>query len=253
MDNATYLKKLSKLLKGLERSSRNEILREIKLSLNDMPDATLESRFGPVEKLANEYLEDVNIPPSKFKWLYVSAKYCLMLFAVLVIAVIGLIYWLSQQTDQFDYADLQAPELLQTQWQSLSGVRELNIEQSSTVIYGSSDAVISFSCARDGQNSLMVDTEGVVNVFQNECLLRVPAHIVKINIEQSTVVLNNLASGKDITIFQTNLRIVDPSNYTISSQISQCEDQVASQTLSGKNQLNLTASQCLIEPYSPKM
>ena len=253
MDNATYLKKLSKLLKGLERGSRNEILREIKLSLNDMPDATLESRFGPVEKLANEYLEDVNIPPSKFKWLYVGAKYFLMLFAVLVIAVTGLIYWLSQQTDQFDYADLQAPALLQTQWQSLSGVRELNIEHSSTVIYGSSDAAMSFSCARDGQNPLTVDTEGVVNVFQNECLLRIPANLIKINAEQAMVVLNSISSGKALNIFQTNLRIVDPSNYTISGQISQCEDQVASQTLSGKKQLNLAASQCLIEPYAPKM
>ncbi|MCO4838411.1 MAG: hypothetical protein KC426_10020 [Oceanospirillaceae bacterium] len=252
MDNTTYLKKLSKLLNSLDRNSKNEILREIKLSLNDMPNATLESRFGPVEKLAKEYLEDANIPPSKLKWFYVGAKYFLIAFAVLVIAVVGLIYWLSQQTDQFDYADLQAPELMQKKWQSLSGVRELNIKQASIVIYGSSDNAMSFSCARDKHKPLKVDAAGVVDVFQNECLLRIPTDIVNINAEQSMVVLNNLASGKDITIFQTNFRIVDPSNYTISGKVSQCDNQVASQTLSGQTQLKLTASQCLIESYTPK-
>eukprot|EP00494_Astrolonche_serrata_P012867 UN12976 len=115
MNNEQYISALKRALSGLEKNSRDEILREIRSHLQETAETeTLEKRFGPVEELASQYLDGESISPSMNQRISKAGKTVLLVtggfftLCVLVIVSMAIIY--SQDT--FNYSDKS--ELAQT-------------------------------------------------------------------------------------------------------------------------------------------
>ena len=109
----------------MPKKERDEILEEISSHIEDTSQngQSLIERLGTPESLAAKYLEDQILKPSitqktgsfaKGKLLFVGS-----ITVIIVITIIALKYFIS--TDEFDYANEEAPELIEgnEQWSTL--------------------------------------------------------------------------------------------------------------------------------------
>ena len=252
MNDIQYLKLLKKNLAGLDRKTKQDILLEIGSSADDKVQDSLYVRFGSPESLAQKYLEDVIIKPSLQQRLWRVSKLFMMVFGLLLLIVIGVILWFINQKDDFDYGNINAQELQNKTWHSLTGAQALNISQAQVVLYPSQSNMVEFSCARDEQRLLKVSADGVIHIEQNQCFLRIPNSVNNISTSQTELILNAITGDKALDIFQTNIRIVQPFHYTVITDLNQCMQEFPLSSLVGKATMTLKGKQCSIEAYEAK-
>ncbi len=210
MNHVHYLSELKKALRGIDRQTRDDILREIKGHLAEMdPDASAEARFGTPEQLAEQYLQDETVsPPISNKVVSTGKKLLVWLSVMVTLIAIGLLAagWYFSR-DKFDYADENAAELSPTQagWHSTNWQSEpaIDIKQAHVVVYWHEHPTLRWNCSRSQQF-----TEGeVIRVEQNQCLFFLPKQFSQLRATQANVVLVRPNASLEATTMQSKLRL----------------------------------------------
>ncbi len=214
MNDKLYIAALKRALSGLERKSRDEILREIRSHMQDTQGAeTLEERFGPVEDLANQYLDGEPLPPSVGARLGNISKTVLLIiggtFVTCVLIIVVLVAFYSG--DKFDYADKTALalEIKPGDW-SAQDWREpvdLEIDQAHVVLYWHDAQEIRWYC--EGRDEIEPVSGRQLKVRHGYCLIQLPLQEAVLDITQSDVVLVQPGAPVRVQIRQGELRIAE--------------------------------------------
>lgn len=211
MTNDQYITTLNKALSGLDSTSRNDIVQEIK-SHEAESGSSLFDRFGSPEALAEQYLEGETIKtPVTQKVAGLGKKMFLwvgILASTLILAMAFFIWNVS--SDDFNYADETAAELDQSSadWvtKDWKTGMSINIEQTSAVLYWHDQPTVRWQC--NGNEAPMLDTERLT-VRQSSCLIMLPKEDMRIVADQSQVVLVRPQASLDMKIKQSSLRIAE--------------------------------------------
>ena len=219
MNNEKYIATLRQALAGMDRLSREEILREIQSYLEDVQDTeSLESRFGPVEELARQYLDGGTLPQSISARLTNLGKKAFLGIGAVTLSLILLLTglaWLNSG-DRFDYAnemaladEVSADEWLSRDW---SDAVELEIVQAHTVLYWHDKPELRWSCK--GRDELELDPlpAEALKLRHGFCLLFLPPLATHLNVTQSDVVMIRPRASVDVDLNQASLRIVPGSD-----------------------------------------
>lgn len=219
MNNQQYIAALKRALSGMSRASREDILREIESSLEEMPDAdsqSLESRFGPVEDLARQYLDGESLPPSLGSRFGNTGRATLLFIGGATLALVCALTamaWLFSG-DKFDYADETAlqREVADGDWSSLqwSDPVELQIEQAHAVIYWHDTAQLRWHCK--GRDQPQPVPGRPIKLRHGFCLLFVPEQAISAQVSQSDVVLVRPGASLKLKMVQGELRIAENGN-----------------------------------------
>ena len=220
MTNEQYIAAMKKALEGLDRTSRDDIIKEIQSHEAESGTSLLE-RFGSPESLAEQYLEGEvlktpvikqvgGIGKSVFNFGKKMLLWVCVLISTLIFAIIYFIWNVS--SDDFNYADESAVELhvnsadwISTDW--VSGMT-VDIDQSSVVIYWHDEPTVRWQCngAKHPSTNIKKDE---LRIRQSKCLIMIPKESVKLISDQAQVVLVRPQSAVDIKIKQTGLRIAE--------------------------------------------
>lgn len=191
MTNTQFITALKKALAGLDKTSRNDIVEEIKSHAIESG-APLIEQFGTVEELASQYLDGEKIAKPFTSKIWGISKKLFMMVGLLVIGLIALIALLTYffTKDKFDYADENAAELSSNlaQWESKAWSSEINfvIDQASVVMYWHDEASLRWKCDGNGPQTL---TDNSLKIRQSHCLIYLPKVATSLDIEQSQVVM----------------------------------------------------------------
>lgn len=210
MKNEKYLKSLKNLLKDLDTNTRDQIIKEIESYINEsgVNAETLVEKFGTPEELASSYLEDMPTKKAKSK----TIKILFSIVAVFMLLIFGSIIFFNFVTsDDFDYS-IYTSDTIDTKteevWIEISDVKQLNFKQVKVVLYGSTNKNLMYSCKNDN----IVNDNGILNIKQSKCFIKLPSNDLKINSFQTNIVLIKPEKSLDINLEQSNLRIAEKQN-----------------------------------------
>lgn len=210
MNKIQYLNAFKKELRGIDSTTRNNIVLEIESHVNELGnEVLLEERFGSPKELAQQYLEEENISPTVGKKAWGISKKILIAFAMIVILLImiaAFFAWYSSR-DKFDYADMSAPELNKSSanWHSVDWNQSttINVNQARVIFYWHDENSIRWNCGE----SQDLNPAKSFKVRHDFCLIFLPKQAAKIDIKQSDVVLINPSASVEININQSKLRL----------------------------------------------
>ena len=254
MNKTQYMAKLNKLLKGIDKQTRQEILLEITSSLEELsPEAVIEEHFGSVEALAQQYLQDEIIKPSATQNMIRFSKKTFLMFGVFV-ALLLLVFYLFvkyEEKDLFDYSNLDSPELIKNgvNWHSVewAGDININIDQARVIFYWHDKKAVDWNCG-DDSNIKIVSGETFF-IRRAQCLIFIPQTSSNLTIEQSSVVFIKPLATSVIYLKQSSLRIAEKGNqydYSINLNESSAKDL---RSVDGSTSITINARQSQIKAY----
>lgn len=184
----------------MNSDSRDDILREITSYTNES-DALLEERFGPVDELAKQYLEEEKTNPRLVDKTMMIGKRLIVIiaaaFLLIILASVLTIWYVSK--DAFNYADLQSKELniKNAKWTTQEWNSDLiiNINQSKVALYWNDNNQISWNCK--GEKDIAIENN-TINIRHKNCLLFLPQQASTIHSDQGALVI--VEPSADITI-----------------------------------------------------
>ncbi|MCP4979057.1 MAG: hypothetical protein GY935_01015 [Gammaproteobacteria bacterium] len=221
MNDEHYIAALKRALSGLDRKTRDEILREIRSHMQDTHGVeTLEQRFGPVEELASQYLDGEPLPPSVGARLGKFSKTALLFIGgifitcILIIVVLAAIY----SRDKFDYADKTAlaQAIKPGEWSVREWLQpiDLTVDQAHVVLYWHDEPEIRWHCK--GRDEIDPVPGQQLKIRHGYCLILLPRQEAHLDIIQSDVVLVRPDAPVTVQILQSELRIAElgkPNRY----------------------------------------
>ena len=255
MENTEYLKRLKSQLRAMDHNSRQNILTEIKSSIDDDPDSKLEDRFGSVYQLAAKYLEDMPERASWWQRIRAGVKWALLGFGVLFVLIIIVIYCLfsyfSNDSDDFDYGDINAKELSEMKWKTLNTTpNSIEVFQSRLVVYSGDYENVSYFCEREEENSFVFnEVTNALEISQNKCYMRLPAQVTLIEGSQADIVLADLKNDLSIDIWQAQLRLALKAPVTVENELKQCQFDAQNGLDGGVYNLKLSGTWCAVVDY----
>lgn len=211
MTNNQYITALKKALSGLDRASRNDIIKEIQGSAAESSTPLID-RFGPADELAKQYLDGVIVAKPLGEKIWGISKKLFIAIGVVVVAsivVISLLIW-SWSGDQFDYSDESSPELSKNKatWVTKSWTSNLDIKvsQSSSVFYWHDEPIVRWDCKGDepeqqGETGLLFS--------RGQCLVYLPNVPTTITADQAKVVIVKPQNSISIEARQASVRIAE--------------------------------------------
>ncbi|MDP6968617.1 MAG: hypothetical protein QGG88_05825 [Gammaproteobacteria bacterium] len=258
MNNQQYLARLKKLLSSMPHQVRDEVLREIQSYLNDCgdQDMALLEKFGPPEKLAQQYLDGEVVHLTLLQKLSSKGRLGLSVFGaivlVLVLIVTGLAYY--YQRDAFNYADPQAlaGATRDTKWLSApwDGVSLIKVSQAEVVFYWHQQQQVRWTCDGNWLAQDQLIRNGTMVFQQAECLVYLPTRPARINVNQSKVTLIRPADHVDVKVSQSNIRIAQRSEgYQYNIQGIDNVDEVPLSTQGAAINIDINAFQSSLVPY----
>lgn len=254
MNNQEYLKTLKSQLRMMDAKSREKIMGEITASIDDEPGANLHDRFGSVYNLAAQYMEDMPTRATLWQRLGNGMKWALIglgvVFAILLLFIFGFLSPAIKNGDDFDYSNLNAPELEKLVWTELqTQPTKIEFKQANLVIYSGDYPNMSYSCADDWEGSASFDqSTKVLSVDRNKCFLRLPISIKDLSFVQTGVVLAEAKGDLKIDLDESQMRIATSSPMAIDNQTTKCE--VYSKSPGDASPLlTLTGKRCLVRAF----
>jgi len=215
MNNKDYLDRLKKLLSPMQKQARDDILKEISSHIEQANENehSLIERFGTPESLAEQYLEGEIVKPTLSQNIGSITKKLLLGVGIFTVIVIGAIAGLKNyfSTDEFDYANENAPELVndRDQWSSIQWLTPItvHIDQSQVVFYWHAQSELSWKCKNkdgidQGPSSAMI-------IRHNSCLVYLPLQESTIRINQSSAILVRPQASTLVDVTQSELRIAE--------------------------------------------
>lgn len=223
MNTQVYLKELEKKLQVLDKSKRDEIIKEIHsyISEEDIDYDTLVSKFGPASSLAESYLEDIPVEKREIpkKWYQKKRTY---IFSFIALLFLPIFYVYNMMQDPFDYSKYNAntiKEKVQTTWNKVEDITSINTMQSRVIVYINDQNYLEYSC----EESHPKKVQNKLEVIQSACILLVPNSITDIKSVQSSLTIVDLKQKLDLDLEQTSLGIAKNSTsfkYEIDKQQS---------------------------------
>lgn len=130
--------------------------------------------------------------------------------AVMLIIAIG-VFVQSQNTDEFDYANENAPQLIEDreQWSSIEWLTPvtIHVDQAEAVFYWQKTGEFSWKCKnKDGIDQ---GPSGAMIIRHNSCLFYLPLQESTIRVNQSSVVLVRPQAAISVDVIQSKLRIAE--------------------------------------------
>lgn len=212
MTNNQYITALKKALDGMDRNSRNDIVQEIQSHAEESGTRLIE-RFGSPDELAKQYLQgEVIAKPVTKKMLGIGKRLLtwIGIGVVILIAATALFVWIMS-SDDFNYADENAPELTSqdTDWVSKEWDAPLKIEldQATSVFYWHDAKTIRSSCLGDHQP--LIKDDSTMSIRHAKCLIYLPKTAITIEADQAQLVLVRPQVSVDISMQQASLRIAE--------------------------------------------
>jgi len=211
MTNDQYIAALKKALGGLDSTSRNDIIQEIK-SHGAETGSSLLDHFGSPETLAEQYLEGETVKtPVTQKAAGIGKKMFLWVGILASTLVLALIFFIWTATsDDFNYADETAeqldqnsPDWITKDWKAGMSV---DIAQTSAVFYWHDQATVRWQC--NSSKPPVFDAEAL-RIRQSKCLIMLPKDDMKIVTDQSQIVFVRPQASLDVKIEQSSLRIAE--------------------------------------------
>jgi len=254
MTNNQYISALKKALSGMDRSSRNDIVQEIESHAAESGTSLLE-RFGSPETLAKQYLEGEIVAKPVGKKLLGVGKHLLTWIGLAVVAliVIAAVFFWSMSGDDFNYADENASELKSqdTHWVTKPWGDEsltIKLDQASSVFYWHSDKTVRWSCL--GESQPAINAEGVMNMRHVKCLVYLPKSALKVEADQSQVVLVRPQASMDIQLEQASLRIAENGHqYRYEIDAKRSKVGALQSHVDAALSLNIQSHESMIEQY----
>ncbi len=229
MNNDQYIAALKKALGGMDSSSRNDIVQEIKSHATESGTPLIE-HFGSPEQLAMQYLDgEIVAKPVANKILGIGKRLAtwIGISVFVLIAAIVLFIWMVSG-DDFNYANESASELSapDRQWsvQEWDTPLTISLDQAFGVIYWHDAKEIRWSCA--GDHGLVINDDSTITLRQAKCLLFLPKNAVSISADQTQLVLVRPQVSVEASIKQTNMRIAENDiqyRYEVSAARSKLE------------------------------
>lgn len=232
MNRKQYIASLRRSLRGINRNSREEIVREIESHIREMPEeSSLVDRFGTPDELAKRYLEGVHVAPSAGKRAIGIGKTLLavigsIVLAVMIAVIVFFNYW---NRDSFDYSNESAAELGDSTWGWHQVDRRssltVNVEQAKSVFYWHARDTLTWHCeGNDGEDRYQGEK---LDIRQDECVIYLPRYLTSLNVKQGDVVLVRPQADIRVDITQGKLRIAENDTayrYQINSNRSDIGD-----------------------------
>lgn len=255
MNQKQYINQLNKLLKGIDRQAREDIILEIKSTLSELsPEDSIEGHFGSPSELAQQYLIDEVIKPSTSKKAIGMGKKLFLAFGILV-ALLILFFFLASwyaKRDLFNYADMNSPELNTDgpYWHSVEWDSDINIKvtQAKVIFYWHDKKTIEWNCGDSTEIKIEI---GVTPDFRHEhCLVFIPKTNSQISIEQSDVILIEPLAATKVNLKQSSLRIAEKNNqynYTLNLSESTAVDL---KSVEGATTITIDSVQARIKSYN---
>ncbi len=255
MNNEQYISALKRALSGMDKASRDEILRELESYLQDAGDPeSLQQRFGAVEALATQYLDGVPLPLSNQQKMGKVGKWVLLGVGGVVIAlmIIGIGIATIFTGDQFDYADLSAPsnEIPAEQWSLLEWATpiELRLEQAHVVLYWHDSSELRWSCK--GAAEVKPEPGKAIKVRHGFCVFYLPAVPALIDATQADLVIVKPNTSISFEVVQSSVRVAEKNakyNYRVEQQKSEFEGLQSSATAT--HTITINAIEASISAY----
>ena len=239
----------------MDSTSRQNILNEVKSSIDDDPTTKLEDRFGSVNKLAATYLEGMPERTTWFKRIGSGVKWVFIglgiLFALAIFVIWCLFSYFTNGDDDFNYADVNDPELSQMQWKTLSTTPEtINVFQSRLVVYTGDYQEMTYSCEREDDDSFVYENATqTLNVLQNACYVRIPSSVKLIEGRQADIVMTDLGNDMTVDVWQAQLRLAFNEPVTLVNEVKSCEFAAENNLKGGVYTLTIKGKWCAIDDY----
>lgn len=210
MSTNKYIKELERCLSVLDKSKKEEIVKEIQsyIQESDVDYSLLVERFGTPEDLAKSYLEDMDIEEKAGKSIYSKAKkvaLTIFIFLVIVFIVIGTFIYFKTK-DPFDYSKYNAQSIedkLNRSWNSFDGIKTIDISQSKIVIYWNNEGQTKVSCK---ENKTRLE-RNILFIKQANCYLTLPSQNSEIKTYQSKVILVEPSQSVNLNSEQSRIMI----------------------------------------------
>jgi len=253
MNNNQYIAALKKALSGLDKSSQNDILQEIRSHAEESGDSLIE-RFGPPEELAKQYLEGEIVATPLGQKIWGVSKKVFVTIGITVVALIALASLLAWwwTGDGFDYADETAAELNSNtaSWQSIDWTDDLtlSLNQTSTVFYWHDEMSVRSNCK--GKEPLQIEGN-TLRIHRAKCLVYLPKVATTIQSYQSELVLVRPQVSLDMDIKQSQLRVAENGEkYQLLIEATRTKiDDLASHA-DATIKLNIKSEESMISEYS---
>lgn len=255
MNQKQYIETLNKLLKGMDKQAREDIILEIESTLSELsPDSSIEKHFGSPTELAQQYLKDEILKPSTSKKAIGVGKKLFLAFGILA-ALLILFFFLASwyaKRDLFDYANMSSPELSRDgpDWHSVKWDSDITIKvtQAKVIFYWHDKKSIEWNCGDSTEIKVEI---GVTPDFRHKhCLVFIPTTHSKLSIEQSDVILIEPLAAINITLKQSSLRIAEKNgqyNYALNLSESTAVDL---NSIEGTTAITINSVQARIKAYT---
>jgi nitrogen fixation-related uncharacterized protein len=211
MTNNQYITALKKALSGLDRASRNDIIKEIQGSAAESTTPLVE-RFGSADELAKQYLDGVIVAKPIAEKIWGLSKKLFIAIGIAVVAaivIISLLIW-SWSGDKFDYADENSPELSKNKatWVTKPWTSNLDIKvnQSSSVFYWHDEPTIRWDCK--GEEPEQQGETGLL-FSRGQCFVYLPIVPTTLSADQAKVVIVKPLNSINIEARQSAVRIAE--------------------------------------------
>lgn len=226
-----YIKELKKHLSPMNSNRKNEIIKEIKSSVDETNYTydDMVSKFGTPYDLAQNYLEGVPVKKSLLSKIFNTTRNIVFIGAIIVFAIIisFVIYIYTKSFDEFDYSKYTAITVnkqVETLWQKALHVKSIDIDQAMGVFYWSDKEELEYSC-KGRQNPTIQN--GNFSTRHSVCYFKIPKQEIAIKLSQSKIVLIKPTSPISLNTKQSEVNL-DPqgTNYAFSLKLqdSKIED-----------------------------
>jgi hypothetical protein len=210
MNNKQFISKLNKALSGLDKSSKNDIIQEIKSHAAESG-APLIEQFVSVDELAKQYLDGEKIAKPITTKIWGMSKSFFKIVGIVVITLIAIIALFSYYftKDKFNYADENAVELsTKNSWQSQEWTTDLELisDQASLVLYWHDTNTVRWDCKGDSPEKV---SDSSLLFRRSHCLVYLPKVTTVLNAEQSQIVLVKPQVSLSIDARQASIRVAE--------------------------------------------
>ena len=209
MNNKQFINALNKALAGLDKTSKNDIIQEIKSHAAESGVPLIE-QFGSADELAKQYLDGEKIAKPITTKIWGMSKSFFKIVGITVVALIAIIALFSYffTKDKFNYADESANELTKSGWESKewNGDLDLRSDQASLVLYWHDANTVRWNCKGDSPE---VENDNKLMFRQSHCLVYLPKVATTINAEQSQVVIVRPQVSMSINARQASIKVAE--------------------------------------------
>lgn len=258
MTKTFYMTSVKRALRGVDRATRAQVLKDIEAHLRDFDGEDIVGHFGSADALVAQYLEDMDYQPSLVRKIFracaQAGRAVLLGLGALVVAIIVAIWglWWYGGNDDFDLADPTAPQLHTAGWQRTAyGAQSIafDIRQGRLVLYWHDAPEVRWRCR--GRNGGIPLNGQTFTLRHGRCLVFMPHIASKVEVFQGRLTVVRLAADTTIDSTQSTIRTVYDQAYRLVYTLNDSEmvgPIIANDT--SPITVTLTAFQSKIRPYT---